>query len=520
MFTKFIEPQLLSPDDCPIQILDQDVAEGLVKAAADSAVQHFVRTKVLPNRDTNKMYLHINALGAGEYYGANRNGDYFPEGNLRAHYKTFEQGHVFRHHINKDPAKAMGKVLFATYNEAMHRVELVVEVDKTLGRDIEDRLSRGDYPWTSMACKTPFDTCSICKNQAHSRAEYCTHLTQQMGQVLEGGDKVAAINDGPLRFFDISIVVKPADVTSGVLEKVAQSALPSTNGDDPSFPENYSDASLKELTKQRLLAQYNSLPPELPFTRSDPPQNLLPVFRSLTLTKLANVLAETGIYPSVGYTMQILDARVSPELGSLGAAMVPWMSKAAEIPFFDGVKLEEAPSEIVQLVKQASFQSSFLPEWIEKSAYFPMAPPVILGYSQVNPGPPADTEIPEFPGQKQGATFFNWLLGLATASILFHGLTGVLAEKKAEFQKEAGFGSTMTSYVPTSVGVAAGLGGAYGAYKLHQASKEDPRIPQVIKKHPYLVSGAVGITAGKAAKILVSDSLHKFAGIRETVKRL
>ncbi len=521
MFTKFIEPQTQGVDDIPIQILSEDSLDGLVKSAADGTIQNFVRTQVLPNRDPNKMYLHINALGSGEYYGANRNGDYFPEDNLRAHYKTFEQGHVFRHHINKDPAKSMGRVLFATYNEAMHRVELVVEVDKTLGRDIEERLLRGDYPWTSMACKTPFDTCSICKNQAHSKAEYCTHLTQQMGQVLDDGSKVAAINNGPLRFFDISIVVKPADITSGILEKVAHLRSEGQSLSSPSFPQTQSDPSLKAQSIQKVLKLCLTKESSFPFAVSDPAQDLIPVLQAQPLTKVANAFAETGVYPSVGYVMQILDSKVTPEIGSLGEALLPWMNKAASIPFFSNIRLEDAPADLVRLVKQGSAYSSFLPEELEKTAYFPMQPPLIIGYSQINPGPPGDQEVPQFKSQSQGGSFLNWVFGLAAAAVLFNGLTGTLAEKKAELTKEAGFQSNLINHVISpAVGLAAGLGGAYGAYRLHQMVAQDPRVPQMIRDHPYLVSGVTGLVTGKAAKILISDPLKKFAGLKATVLRL
>lgn len=72
-----------------------------------------------------------------------------------------------------------------------------------------------------MACHTPFDTCSICGNKARSRNEYCSHLRNELGRILANGQKVMAINDGPLRFFDMSFVFKPADITSSVLQKVA-----------------------------------------------------------------------------------------------------------------------------------------------------------------------------------------------------------------------------------------------------------------------------------------------------------
>src|SRR6187399_2413290 len=60
--------------------------------------------------------LLLTALGAGEYWGDNANGDWFGEGEL-AHegadygYKTFEtMAKVFKHHINKPDSPSYGTV--------------------------------------------------------------------------------------------------------------------------------------------------------------------------------------------------------------------------------------------------------------------------------------------------------------------------------------------------------------------------------------------------------------------------
>ena len=71
-------------------------------------------------QNDDKSYALVNALGAGEYFGANKNGDYFPEDVLKQYHKTFEAlAHVYRHHVNKDPKKSMGKVVFSHYNPKM-----------------------------------------------------------------------------------------------------------------------------------------------------------------------------------------------------------------------------------------------------------------------------------------------------------------------------------------------------------------------------------------------------------------
>lgn len=172
------------------------------------------------SEDKNCTYVLCNALSAGEYYGSNRNGDYFPEEVLKKYHKTFEAlGYVYRLHQNKDPQKSIGKVVFSHYNDNMHRVELVLKLDNKLAKEELEKLKKGEKPATSMGAKVPFDQCSICGNKAKTRAEYCAHLKTQMNQILPDGRKVYCVNTMP-KFFDLSIVFIPADKTSSLLKVV------------------------------------------------------------------------------------------------------------------------------------------------------------------------------------------------------------------------------------------------------------------------------------------------------------
>lgn len=140
----------------------------------------------------NAQYSLVNALGAGEYWGSNVNGDHFPEAALvhspddwtgtpaydRAKAKdwaygfpTFYQAKPFLHHRNKDFAPHnhpfFGEIELAAWNPRMKRVELVARIDKSRceqgnGLAIWDKLKAGDFPDVSMGAKVPFDTCSIC----------------------------------------------------------------------------------------------------------------------------------------------------------------------------------------------------------------------------------------------------------------------------------------------------------------------------------------------------------------------
>jgi len=180
--------------------------------------------------------VYVLALGSWERYGENRNGDGFPENPYRemedppwiapgdvltAHYKTFEQfGHNYRHHVNKDPKKAVGSVMKAFWNPLMHRVELLVDLEDSKAPDLAERIQAGEYPPVSMGTRVKYDVCDICGNRAPTRAAYCDHLKFQMKQIIEG-KRVCALNPSP-KFFDISWVFRPADRTAFMLKKVAE----------------------------------------------------------------------------------------------------------------------------------------------------------------------------------------------------------------------------------------------------------------------------------------------------------
>jgi len=183
----------------------------------------------------SKIYVLVNALGAGEYYGSNINGDYFEESELNpnlgddisnvAGYKTFVSSGIYRHHKNKDKERSLGKIICACYNPIMHRVELILEIDRQKARaeghlDIVDTLDRGGHPAVSMGCKVKYDVCSICGHRSKTRADYCLHTKTMMGKILPDGRKVFVYNPKP-KFFDLSFVVIGADRTSFAMAKVA-----------------------------------------------------------------------------------------------------------------------------------------------------------------------------------------------------------------------------------------------------------------------------------------------------------
>jgi hypothetical protein len=180
-------------------------------------------------------FVYVLAVSAWERYGENRNGDGFPEfpykedhsppgimpaDVLTQHYKSFEKyGKNYRHHQNSDPKKAIGNVVKAFWNPAMHRVELLVDLENDKAPDLAERMGAGEFPPVSMGTKVPYDVCSVCLNRAPTRAQYCNHLKFQMREIVDG-KKVAALNPRP-RFFDISWVFRGADPNAVMMKKVA-----------------------------------------------------------------------------------------------------------------------------------------------------------------------------------------------------------------------------------------------------------------------------------------------------------
>lgn len=316
-------------DEPTITILDVGKAGGMVKSAADSRINEYVST-ITPSPD--KVYVHILAMGAGEYFGSNRNGDYFPEKNLIACHETFSTSpaHIFKHHINKDPSIAMGQVVYSIYNERMHRVEVIAWIDRVKGREIILKLDQGQFPATSMACHTPFDTCSICGNKARSRNEYCVHLKTELGKIYPDGRRVMAINDGPLRFFDMSSVFKPADVTSSMLQKVASTDGPvalefedsiNTVG-SAEMAERYglnekkaSFRKISELIKEIEGTVAGHIPALSALSErvSDPDEETLQYLAGHDLSEVIHALAELNISPSVGFFARLIGRKISGE---------------------------------------------------------------------------------------------------------------------------------------------------------------------------------------------------------------
>ena len=208
-------------------------------AEVDEVIKNMVRKP-------NHAYMLVTAMGDGETWGANKNGDFFPYDALfgmqnkpvwgiqpdkderlkdsmdpKQRFRTFDDSHFFKLHKNKfgiDPH--FGYVERAIWNPKMRTVLLVIGVDRAKAPGTAEKIDRNELVAVSMGAKLPWDRCSICQSKHKTLPQYCHHLKFQMGHILPDGQRVYAENLFP-RFFDISEVRRPAFLAGMQLEKIA-----------------------------------------------------------------------------------------------------------------------------------------------------------------------------------------------------------------------------------------------------------------------------------------------------------
>lgn len=436
-----------------VNIIDFNSSKGLIKAAADSRISEFAST-LTPHPD--RIYIHILAMGAGEYFGANRNADYFPEDNLKQWFKTFETSpaHIFKHHINKDPSIAMGQVVFAIYNERMHRVEVIAWVDRQKAYDYVAKIERGEFPATSMACHTPFDTCSICKNKARSRAEYCVHLREKLGRTYPDGRKVMAINDGPLKFFDMSMVFRPADVTSGVLQKVASSGLarqvPVIGSAEQAEALGISEkvASLKKLSdlikevEGEVVGSASSLDALLSKIK-DPDDDILHFLIHYDIDDVLHAFADLGISPSVRFFAKLIGQKLCGEdvagIEHLVAGLMKEEPAEINVPhMIEKASSYASKAAIISKLTPMVKQCSLLPEQVMERAFAiaPLPPQSKIGYSglgpTIEPDPAESYRKMKSSLEGENAGMLKTLFTIAGAAIATKWLLTQMIERKMQ----------------------------------------------------------------------------------------
>lgn len=180
--------------------------------------------------DDRYVGIHLTALGDEETYGPNRNQDSFPkEACVRYHDTFVKHGHVFSHHHNDaEKDEILGAIKASAYNEKMARVELFIWADKEKAKEGLDTLEKTGECAFSMACRVPWDECSVCGAHRKNNADpnMCDHIRNQLGKVAEDG-KVAFMRNVLPDFFDISFVTRPADRIAWSLKVATDEAVTS-----------------------------------------------------------------------------------------------------------------------------------------------------------------------------------------------------------------------------------------------------------------------------------------------------
>jgi hypothetical protein len=186
-------------DKDSIEILDGD----LIKTAA-------IKLPDGIEYDPDFFYMKVRAVSAGEYWGPNKNADFFPEEELKKNFKTFLNAHTFKNHENKDIANAIGDVLSAEWNDKMKGVDLLLRIDRRIAPTIVRGFEKGFMTDVSMGCRIEYSICSICGNKAKTKFEYCDHIKYMRHKIFPDGKRVCEINIGP-KFHDISAVLNGAE---------------------------------------------------------------------------------------------------------------------------------------------------------------------------------------------------------------------------------------------------------------------------------------------------------------------
>jgi len=275
-----------------------DVAHWQKKYASENIFAEAL-SKLKPEKD--ETVLHIIGLGDEEIIGKNRNCDSFSRAdNIKCHHTFVELGNLFRDHKNSDPALAVGRVVDSAHNDQMGRVELLVGLDhKKCAKEVND-VENGKDVTFSMGAAIDADLCSICKHAAKTADKHCDHVKNHLGEILEDGRTVYMKNPNP-KFFDISIVWKPADRIAYMLKKVASGAPRQQTGVDLAAQFGITqDMDMAKLAEMRLIASIIKTGP-LGQSKVVKPHSV----RADTQKELKQAAAAYGVDQVLGYLTKI-----------------------------------------------------------------------------------------------------------------------------------------------------------------------------------------------------------------------
>lgn len=151
--------------------------------------------------------------------GANDNGDFFSEEELKKCYKSFIGKSVFVDHQNENVEAARGIIVDAVWNDRGKFVELLKAVDKKAYPELARGIEMNYITDTSMGCRCGSSICSICGNKAVTEDDFCDHILYYKGSTYNGLPVFEDNRD--VEFFEDSFVTQGADPQAKILERVA-----------------------------------------------------------------------------------------------------------------------------------------------------------------------------------------------------------------------------------------------------------------------------------------------------------
>lgn len=171
------------------------------------------------SRRPEMLYVAVRAISSR----VNQNFDAFPSSELEAAYGTFMSRPVFVNHHNDDPSRTRGKVVASRYMESGNDkyIKLVIEVDAVNFPRLAREIVSGNIDSVSMGTDVQRTICSYCYNVAETPLDFCSHVQNNKGQVLERTSSTGKVESvlvyeecRDLNFFEISFVFDPADETA------------------------------------------------------------------------------------------------------------------------------------------------------------------------------------------------------------------------------------------------------------------------------------------------------------------
>ena len=202
--------------------IDNDRFYGHVKQASSNAITQQMLEDCKPDKD--HFLIHFVAVGDYEKYGFNKNADSFPKLANQKYFKTFEtDANLFREHKSDSKYKAIGIIKKAAYNEEMGRIEVAAWANIKKASEEYEKARRGETLSCSMGMRCPCDRDNISGKLSKTPRDYEPWMKARPCQYIDSWDgkpirKYAFVHNDNFKFFDLSIVAKPAERIAHYLE--------------------------------------------------------------------------------------------------------------------------------------------------------------------------------------------------------------------------------------------------------------------------------------------------------------